>query len=458
VEELETTDTSALNSQLDQTQANLESLEAQLRAIDAELEQHAVEQRQIAVLGDVCRGLDELRELGGEGLFWSGEHAAIDGEDHLVVVRRRIDAFAERLAEIESRRQAVLCKISDEELNADDIVDELYEIKLEEEARKREWLIEREIEPGQERVTIMPWTRGGEDDQRFRKALMVSLLLSLLLGVVFPWIKIPLPDPWQPVDVPERLTRLVREVPPPPPPKQVELKPAETKPQTSDEPAVADTKAPEPASRPEPKVASRKKTESTGILAFREKFSGLASNTTTARLGAQARIQQAEPKPGHGAVRSMVATRAAGTSGGINLASVSRDIGGAGGSIEGVEVGMATSGIGEIVGDERPLSGGPGPARTDEEIQIVFDRHKAALYRLYNRELRRDPTLQGQIVLRFQVEPDGSVSLCEVQSTDMNAPKLARQVVARVGQFDFGGKEGVPPVLIVYPIDFLPAS
>jgi len=110
------------------------------------------------------------------------------------------------------------------------------------------------------------------------------------------------------------------------------------------------------------------------------------------------------------------------------------------------------------VGDARPLSGGAGPARTDEEIQIVFDRHKSALYRLYNRELRRDPTLKGQIVLKIQIEPDGSVSLCEVESTDMNAPTLAQQVVSRVGKFDFGAKDGVPPVLIVYPIDFLPAS
>jgi hypothetical protein len=30
-------------------------------------------------------------------------------------------------------------------------------------------------------------------------------------------------------------------------------------------------------------------------------------------------------------------------------------------------------------------------------------------------------------------------------------------VVARVKTFDFGAKQGVPPVTIVYPIDFLPA-
>ena len=88
----------------------------------------------------------------------------------------------------------------------------------------------------------------------------------------------------------------------------------------------------------------------------------------------------------------------------------------------------------------------------------MFDRHKAALYRLYNRELRRDPTLQGQMVLRITIEPDGSVSLCEVKSSDMDAPNLSAQVVARVKKFDFGAKENVPAITFLYPIDFLPAT
>jgi hypothetical protein len=96
-------------------------------------------------------------------------------------------------------------------------------------------------------------------------------------------------------------------------------------------------------------------------------------------------------------------------------------------------------------------------SRTDEEIQIVFDRHKAALYRLYNRELRGNPTLKGQIVLRMTIEPDGSVSLCEVKSTNMKSKQLSGHVVERVKTFDFGAKEDIPAVTIVYPIDFLPA-
>jgi hypothetical protein len=56
------------------------------------------------------------------------------------------------------------------------------------------------------------------------------------------------------------------------------------------------------------------------------------------------------------------------------------------------------------------------------------------------------------------IEPDGSVSACEVQSTDMKAPQLSSQVAARVQTFDFGAKDGVPAITILYPIDFLPAT
>ena len=156
----------------------------------------------------------------------------------------------------------------------------------------------------------------------------------------------------------------------------------------------------------------------------------------------------------------MVTTSAPGSSGGINLASISRDVGGGGQGIGGVEVGRVASSIGGGSGGSgRPISGGGAFAgRTDEEIQIVFDRYKAALYRLYNRELRKDPTLRGQLVLRLTIEPDGSVSLCQLQSSDMNAPVLAQQVVQRVQTFDFGYKEDIVAMTIIYPIDFLPSA
>jgi hypothetical protein len=49
------------------------------------------------------------------------------------------------------------------------------------------------------------------------------------------------------------------------------------------------------------------------------------------------------------------------------------------------------------------------------------------------------------------------VSLCQLHASNMNAPDLAAQVVERVKTFNFGAKV-VPPVTIIYPIDFLPAA
>ena len=45
-----------------------------------------------------------------------------------------------------------------------------------------------------------------------------------------------------------------------------------------------------------------------------------------------------------------------------------------------------------------------------------------------------------------------------VSAAWIDAPDLAAQVVARVKTINFGAKEGVQAVTIVYPIDFLPAS
>src|ERR1700751_521653 len=216
-----------------------------------------------------------------------------------------------------------------------------------------------------------------------------------------------------------------------------------------------------------------------GILALKDKFASLAQDTVIAPLGADARHVAADDV-GRPSARSLLTSNTPGSSGGINVASLSRSVGGGGGGggggnggggvggrgaggsggsgIGGVGVGRAVSPIAPITGADRPKArGGPGPARTDEEIQIVFDRYKASFYRLYNRELRNNPALKGEMVLRLTIDPDGSVSMCVLQSTDMDAPDLATQVVGRVRTINFGAKD-VPAVTIVYPIDFLPAA
>jgi hypothetical protein len=209
-------------------------------------------------------------------------------------------------------------------------------------------------------------------------------------------------------------------------------------------------------------VAARQKVESTGVLAFKDAFKDLVEETPAARLGAEARLTnqsavaagQARPS------RSMVAMPSTGgSSGGISNAGVSRNIGrGNGNRIGGVGFTRVESSVAGLAGESRPLSAGLGPARTDEEIQIVFDKYKATLYRMYNAELRKNPTLRGKIILRMTIEPGGEVSACTVQSYDLASPELVAQIVERIKKFNFGPKEEVPKTTILYPIDFLPAG
>lgn len=429
---------------------------AQLRACDAELEEMSVERRQYGLLQEICHGLDRLKELGGAGLFWEDAEFEADGSRHLEVVRSRVEGFEKRLGEVEAHRQAILDEIEIGEDDADLIAGEILEAERLEEERRREWEIEREAGAIGIRPSKMPWARGGEDDQRFRKALAACLLVSLLSGSALHLVELPVPDRWEPLEVPDRFARLIpREPVKPPPPDEPKSTPRKETPRAADEPAVADRESRQPAAE----TPSRPSSSTKGILAFRETLSGLARPSASERLGSNARISETGDTASGPPRRSLVTRGAATASGGIDVAGLSRETGGgAGQQIGGVEIARAESSIGVGSGSDRPLAAGPSAARTDEEIQIVFDRHKAALYRLYNRELRRNPTLQGQIVLRLTIEPDGSVSLCELKSTDMDAPALSKGVIERVETFDFGSKEGVPAVTIVYPIDFLPAA
>ena len=446
-----------LRVQLEQSRERLDGFVRELHAVDAELEELATERRQYEALHEVCGGLEKLRELGAAEFFWSGLAANAEADDHLRRVRSRTDEFQRRLAVTEGSREAVLEKIRHEEENGEILEDDAFEARWQEEQRKFEGVVDREISEPSDRPSIMPWARGGEDDQRFRKSLVASLLVGLLLGSVLPMIDLPLPERSELTEIPDRLTRLIQKrTLPPPPPVQEKTRPEERELQPPEEaPLLAEEGTPQKVSdQPQEKAVASK-----GILAFREKFAALSEHDSVSQLGAQARVSRSGEAASGRPQRSLVSTAAAGSNAGVNLASFSRDVGGGRGqNLEGVDVARATSSIGGSGGTDRPLSGRPGSARTDEEIQIVFDRHKAALYRLYNRELRRDPTLEGQMVLRLTIEPDGSVSFCELQSTDMKAPQLSAQVVERVETFDFGAKEGVPALTIVYPIDFLPAT
>ena len=440
-----------LNQRIEKAQLRIAELEKELQLLDVQIDGMMAKRQQYFLLSDISDRLFKLNKMGGCTLFWGEDCTPAQAEKQIQDIQQEINNYEEQLEALQQKKeqhkdhiQSVLAQINI--LNEEILI--LHERAHE---RQHEFVVEREMTIHPHTPMNLPWTREDEDETRFRRILIIVLFASLILGYLIPLWNIPLPDRNEPIVIPERLAKLlVKKEPPPPPPKVEKLQ------KQKDQPKKPRKDVPKP--KTEKAKLARKKAERSGLLAFKDNFADLIDSAAEEKLGSQARISSKGQKA-RKVQRSIVTAQVEGTSGGINTASLSRDVSGAGNGIKGVEFSHVETSIGsEFFGEDRPLSDGPGPSRTDEEIQIVFDRYKAALYRIYNRELRKNPGLQGKLVLRLTIQPDGSVSAASIESSDMDAKALESKIVARVKRFNFGAKESVPAITILYPIDFLPAS
>jgi hypothetical protein len=454
-----------VEAQVVELEEQLTGLKKRLGEVDRELDNLSEERQQYQLLGDICSSLDKLDEMGASELFWGEGKAGPEQAEQLERVRGIVGDFQAQIGKIEQSKQELQKEVDDQARRIEYLNDDLAEIMEQEERAKYDYIVEREAQELPYRQMIMPWTTQGDDERRFRKVLvLVFLFVMALNGLISVW-EVPEVEN-EVVEIPEHLVKLVKKQKPKP--KPPEKKPEKKKEEKKDE-EKKDTKKTETKqakNRPKPTAAetkaARQVAESSGVLAFSSGFSDLLQDDVDSKLGAGANLSTKGSTSKLEGSRSLVMSQAKGGSGGINAASVSRGVaGGAGKAMSGKGVGFSRvqSAIGtDMIADDRPLSDGVGPSRTDEEIQIVFDRYKAALYRIYNRELRQNPSLKGKMVLRITIEPNGSVSFAKVESTDMNSPTLSSKIVERVKRFNFGEKKGVPKTTILYPIDFLPAS
>jgi hypothetical protein len=474
-----------LNAQIGGVRQKIGVLEDELRSVEAELDTFAEQQQRIDALRDVGLALDQLDVLGAAELFWNEVLKTGHVAGYQERLREHLAGFDEEIRDTRERQADLQARIDLQLDELDLFNEELLDAYAREERRLDEFAIEREISPLVLRDLVMPWTTRSESERLFRRSLLAALLFSLLFGSIIPLINLPLPDRSAViVEIPERLAMLVKKEPPLPEPvperPREEKKPeADTKPPEKTAKNEKPDKPEQPKNLPkstQPKAApaaqvARKKAEKVGVLAFKSSFSDLIDEVPIAKLGNEARFNKKAPLAAGQAQarRSLVAMQAKnGSSGGIDNAGVSRNLGygvgdGNGGNgvasrIGGLGYTKVESAVAGLAEASRPLSDGPGPGRTDEEIQIVFDRYKAALYRIYNTELRKNPTLRGKMLLRVTIEPGGEVSACAVEATDLDSDELVSLIVERVRRFNFGPKDDVPKLTILYPIDFLPAS
>ncbi len=302
----------------------------------------------------------------------------------------------------------------------------------------------------------LPWTIFEEDRRRFRKILQRIFLVCLIFALLIPFLPIPQIEREKAEALPPRLAKLVlerKQSKPPAPAKTPALKSAKKAPKLK----KAKQKV-KPKKVEQKKIeTARQKAQRSGLLAFADELAELRDNDVLKELQKNSSLIKSTERKAAPVERSLITANASSGSGGINTSKLSRGIGGsalAGRATTQVSSPVDEAGTGQ--GDVSRSGGSRKASRSIEEIQLVFDRNKAAIYSIYNRALRKDPTLEGKVVLKLTISPDGRVAACELVSSELSAPGIERKLVARIRLFDFGAKE-VETMVVTYPIDFLPS-
>ena len=319
----------------------------------------------------------------------------------------------------------------------------------------------------------LPWGRDTGENLRFGAIVGVTLALLLPPALLIPTLDLPEIQRSEAEQIPPRLARLVERPKPIVTPEPVTPEPARREPVEPEPEPEARKKEPEkappepvkaepkPEPRPEPALARQAKPRQTTEQA-REKASRSGLLAMKDRL---ASLREPEPAPAQQFVAntdsdSMARTVSPGDSGKV--------LSGSGGVTDTVapetSVNVAGHEVRKVeapVEETRAVAAKPanlGPSvgeRAMSNIRKVFDAQKTALYSLYRRELRQDPTLEGKVLLELVIEPDGSVSACDVVSSELQHPSLEQRIAMRVRLFNFGADK-VGTRTVRFPIDFLP--
>lgn len=310
-------------------------------------------------------------------------------------------------------------------------------------------------------LSVMPslsWSR--EEGERLRLAVItvVALLFFVPLAVLIPVLDVPAPEREQAESLPPQLARLLAqpkavektEIPEAPAPKPVEDKaPPEPKPVSH---VAKPVPAPvEPPTQTSQSVEQARQTASrSGLLTMTERLASMrqpissAAPVIRANTGDISSVAKQQPTmdslQGSGGVKN-------------EPAKPRLDVEVAGHNVRQVETPAKTEAItaSAPAQKQKPTVG----ERPMSNIRQVFDAGKTALYSLYQRELRKDPTLAGKVLLQLVIEPDGSVSACEVVSSELESPALEQRIAMRVQLFNFG-EDNVEARKVRFPIDFLP--
>ncbi len=306
----------------------------------------------------------------------------------------------------------------------------------------------------------LPWT-DYQEDRSFRWIVIIMLLLFLGAGVVLNTIKLPEVVQKSLVDVSPRLAKLILEKQKikPPPPKKV--KPKEDKKKKVEKKKEKPKKKKE---KPKKKEAEKKKdardvAKDSGLIALSDELEDLRESfdlDNVAKLPQQTAGKQAVVIATSSDLLTSSAQR---SSGGIKTDTLNRSI-----KTSELAQRQTTKVESKIEADENKLAKasttkkkqGSVAKRSADEIERVFQQNKGGIFNLYNRALRKNPALEGQVVVELTIAPNGQVTAVIILSSELGDETLERKLILKIKKFKFI-QANVAEVTVTYPIDFLPS-
>ncbi|XOV86627.1 MAG: AgmX/PglI C-terminal domain-containing protein [Pseudomonadota bacterium] len=301
-------------------------------------------------------------------------------------------------------------------------------------------------------VISVPWADSREE-KNFGRLLATFVGLTLVVALVVPWISLPeIPRELQ-EKLPPQLAEIVLARPEPP----AVLPEPEPVPAVPEPEVVVEEVKPEVIEAPTPQTVrqAREKAAVSGLLAFRDDLADMRAAVDKSKLNDAAAIRQGSGEAAS-VDRSLLTSTRGGREASVNLADLSRETGGI------ALAGRETTLVEAPPEDDMLVTGAVRLVRTEnvsvrsiEEVRRVFDANKGAIYAIYNRALRKNPGLLGKVVLELVIEPDGSVSDCQVLESELGDEETINKIVRRVQLFEFGEKN-VAVTKISYPVHFLP--
>jgi len=289
----------------------------------------------------------------------------------------------------------------------------------------------------------LPWAPSEETERRFRVILRNLAIVFLIVAVIMPFL--PRTERVNNTDsLPERVVQLVMEPPPPPPPPP----PPKEKPVEK----VPVQKVPTPPQPVDPRVKASK----SGLLANLDDLAALRDQIDLDKFQ---KNQQKTTDPGDvtQVTRSIISSKAGGTSGGIN-SPTSSGLASGSGSLRGIYTTQVKDPNLGASGQAATRAGGSGKAsRSADEIALVFTKNKGAIDAMYARALRDNPALQGKVVIELTIAPSGDITAARVISSELHDPVFEEKLVQRIKLFKFDAKD-VAALTATKPIDFFPAG